>query len=224
MKTLFLSAIIAVSLAASARAESNRFTDTFVVDPAELVSSGTNRFFNLTPGFQLTLANKSQSKVLVITVLAETKMIDGIETRIVEEKETENGQLAEISRNYFAISKRTQDVYYFGEDVDLYKNGKVSNHEGSWQSGAAGAHFGLMMPGTPLLGSRFQQEVAPKVAMDRAEIVGLTESIKTAAGAFTGCVRIDETTPLEPGKESKVYAPGVGVVSDDDLRLIKISP
>ena len=52
-------------------------------------------------------------------------------------------------------------------------------HKGSWLAGVDGARFGLMMPGTIALHARFQQEVAPRVAMDRAEI--------------------EETTPLEPG-------------------------
>ena len=93
--------------------------------------------------------------VLVITVLNQTKIVDGVETRIVVEHETAGGQLIEISTNYFAISKKTSDVFYFGEDVDMYKSGKVKNHEGAWISGVNGAPFGLQMPGTPLLGARY---------------------------------------------------------------------
>src|SRR6185503_7351194 len=104
---------------------------------------------------------------------------DGVETRIIEERETNDGQLIEVSRNYFAISKRTGNVYYFGEDVDIYKNGKVASHEGAWLSGVNGARFGLMMAAVPLVGSRYYQEVAPQVAMDRAEIVSVTEMFKT---------------------------------------------
>ena len=75
----------------------------------------------------------------------------------------------EISRNYFAISKRTNDVYYFGEDVDIYKASKVSSHEGAWLAGVKGARFGLAMPGVPTLKAKYYQELAPGVAMDRAE-------------------------------------------------------
>ncbi|MBI3875160.1 MAG: hypothetical protein HY300_04210 [Verrucomicrobia bacterium] len=159
--------------------------------------------------------------MLTITVLNETKIVDGVETRVIEEKETENGLTTEISRNYFCISKRTGDVFYFGEDVDIYKNGKVINHEGAWMSGVAGARFGLMMPGTPLLGARYHHEVAPKVAMDRAEIMTLGETVKTPAGKFEKCLKTEETTPLEKTKERKFYAPGIGVVYDGELKLVK---
>jgi hypothetical protein len=36
---------------------------------------------------------------LEVTVLNETKVVNGIETRVVEEKETEGGNLVEVSKN-----------------------------------------------------------------------------------------------------------------------------
>ena len=133
------------------------------------------------------------------------------------------GETKEISRNYFAISKATGDVYYFGEDTDTYKKGKVSNHEGSWLAGVAGARFGMGLPGKPKVGEAYYQELAPKVAMDRAEIVSVTETVKTPAGEFKNCVKTDETSALEKGKESKFYAPGIGLVQDAKLKLAKYS-
>ena len=198
------------------------FTSRFDVDKADLASTGRNPYFILEPGYVLTLEDASVR--LVITVLNETKVVDGVETRIVEERESEKGDLVEVSRNYFAISRRTNSVFYFGEDVDMYKAGKVVNHEGAWQSGVNGARFGLMMPGLPLLKARYFQELAPKVAMDRAEIVSLSESLKTAAGAFTNVLKTEETTPLELGaKEAKYYAAGVGLIQDGSLKLVNYS-
>ncbi|MGQ0615229.1 MAG: hypothetical protein ACT4PV_15960 [Planctomycetaceae bacterium] len=139
----------------------------------------------------------------------------------MEEREEEEGKLIEVSRNFFAISKRTNSVYYFGEEVDEYEDGKVVGHPGAWLSGKEGARFGLMMPGTHMLGTRYYQEVAPGVAMDRAEIVALADRVETQAGALAGCLRIEATTPLEEGKtESKSYAPGIGLVRDGPLRLV----
>lgn len=200
-----------------------KFTETFAVDKAELASVGTNRFFVLAPGFQLVLEGKEsgQQTVLTITVLNETKLVDGVETRIVEEKETVNGQPVEISRNYFAISKRTGDVFYFGEDVDICKNGKVTGHEGAWLSGVEGARFGLAMPGTPLLGARYYQEVLPKVAMDRAEVVSLSEKFETPAGTFEKCLKTEETSALESSRGQKLYAPSIGLICDGDLKLTR---
>ena len=78
------------------------------------------------------------------------------------------------------------------------------------------------MPAEPKLSQKYYQEMAPKVAMDRAAIVGLRAVVKTPAGEFKDCVRVEETTPLEPGvREYKYYARGVGLVQDGSLKLVK---
>lgn len=195
------------------------FVSTFAVDKTHLSSTGSGDYFVLEPGYVLELAGGTTH--LVITVLAETRVVDGVVTRVVEERETEKGALIEVSRNYFAIDPTTKDVYYFGEDVDMYTNGKVTSHEGSWLSGVKGARFGLAMPGTPGMHQKYQQEVAPGVAMDRAEIISVTSTLNTSAGTFANCVKTEETTPLEAGaKEYKLYAKGVGIVQDGDVTLV----
>jgi hypothetical protein len=196
---------------------------TFDVDTKDLLTTGESRYFVLKPGHQLTFEGRESGKAgkLIVTVLNDTVNIGGVETRVVEEREWKDGELVEVSRNYFAIHPKTGDIYYFGEDVDLYKKGKVVGHEGAWRHGSNGAHFGLMMPGAPRVGMRFYNELAKGIAMDRAEIVSVTDTAKTLAGAFEGCLRTKETTPLEPfAHEYKVYAPGVGLIRDGDLELV----
>jgi hypothetical protein len=196
------------------------WTDTFAVEPSELGPTGRNPFFILEPGYVLVLRKGNEE--VTITVLDETKKVDGVETRVVEERETKSGKLVEVSRNFFAISKRTNSVYYFGEEVDIYENDKVVAHDGAWLSGAKGAKFGLMIPGTPLVGGRYYNEVAPEVALDRFEILSVTETVETIAGTFKNCIKVEETTPLEPGiKDYKYYAPGVGLVNDSNAELVK---
>lgn len=207
---------------------SGDWTSAFPVELDELVSVGRNQYFILEPGYTLVLEGGGAQ--LTITVLNETKTIDGVETRVVEERETKGGTLAEVARNYFAISKRTNDVFYFGEDVDMYKDGQVVNHDGSWLSGVNGGKFGLMMPGRALLQSRYYQEVAPKLAMDRARIASVTATVKTPAGEFKNCVKVEETDPLRRftigltyfTTDLKYYAPGIGMVSDGKMKLVKV--
>jgi uncharacterized membrane protein YkoI len=196
------------------------FRDRFNVDRANLVSTGRNPYFILEPGYRCHYEGGREK--LTITVLNETKLVDGVQTRVVEEREENNGRLAEVSRNFFAIDRTTRDVYYFGEEVDIYRNGKIVNHEGAWLSGVAGAKFGLMMPGEARVGDRFYQEVAPKVAMDRAEIVSLAEPMQTPAKLFERCLYVKESSPLESGTSPKWYAAGIGLVRDDEVRLVKV--
>jgi len=198
--------------------------DNFSEEPQNFSSSGSNAYFILDPGFQLVLEGKEDNEIvlLIITVLDETKMIGNIETRIVEERESKNGQLVEVSRNFFAISKKTNNVYYFGEDVDIYSDGKIVSHGGAWIDGKDGAKYGLIMPGKILLGSRYYQEIAPNVAMDRAEIISVTESMKTPAGTFKNCLKTQEGSGLNPKeKEYKYYAPKIGLIKEGNLKLTK---
>ena len=192
----------------------------FIATPDELATTGRNRYFILEPGYELVLEDGNEQ--LVVAVTDQTKRIGDFDTRVVEERESRGGKLTEISRNFFAISKRTNDVYYFGEEVDIYKNGKVVAHEGAWLAGQNGARFGLMMPGEPTLNARYYQEIAPRGAMDRAEIVSLTDQRSTPAGNFTNVVKIAETNPLEGHSlEYKYYAPDIGLLQDGQLKLVK---
>lgn len=202
-----------------------RFTDSFDVESSEFTSTGRNPYFILEPGYQRVLTGKEGRHAvrLEVTVLNETRRVGDIDTRVVEERETKDGALAEVSHNYFAICKRTNDVFYFGETTDEYRDGKIVGHEGAWEAGKNHARAGLMMPGTPLVGARFYQEIAPGQAMDRAEIISLTETLQTPAGTFVGCQKVEETTPLESGeREYKIYAPGVGLIRDGSLVLAAI--
>jgi hypothetical protein len=200
------------------------FTTTFLVEDADLSPTGRNPFFVLEPGFTLDYEGTEGGKktTLTITVLDQTKKVGNVTTRVVEERETLGGNVVEVSRNFFAICRRTNNVYYFGEDVDMYKDGKVVSHEGAWLAGEGGAKFGLAMPGSPLLGARYYQEVAPGKAMDRGEIISLSEQVETPAGTFKNVLAIEETTPLEPdSKETKYYAAGIGLVQDGGMKLVR---
>jgi hypothetical protein len=202
------------------------YTRDFMIEECNGFSStGSNPFFILEPGYRLILEGEEDGELvhLTITVLNQTKVIDGIETRVVKERELQDGELAEISLNYFAICNRTNSVFYFGEDVDIYENGVIVDHEGAWRAGVDGAKAGIIMPGTVLLGARYFQELAPDVALDRAEIVSLSATVSTPAGTFEKCLKTRETTPLEPGEEEfKWYAPGVGLVRDGGVKLLRV--
>ena len=103
MKTTLVTLLFCATTVAAPAAESRPakgFTDTFDIDKADLASTGRNLYFVLEPGFQRVLAGKEGGKatVLTITVLNETKVVDGVETRVVEEKETANGEMTKYGR------------------------------------------------------------------------------------------------------------------------------
>lgn len=205
---------------------SDEFTDEFFIEDCTFATTGRNPYwFPLEPGwvFHYEGEDEGEEVALRITVLDETFEVDGVETRVVEEYETADGELVEISRNFFAFCVETGSVFYFGEEVDIYEEGEVVSHDGAWLAGEDGAEPGIIMPGTVLLGSRYFQEVAPGIALDRAEHVAMDLIVETDAGTFGGCLRVDETTPLEPGDISvKIYAPGLGLIVDDVLEIVEV--
>jgi len=225
-------AIAAVALGAFAVAPAKTippkkvFTTDFHLQDCTFSSTGRNLYFVLVPDFKLVLKGVEDKEQVEqqVTVLPDTEVISvpgvgDVTTRVVEEREFADGDLAEVSRNFFAICEQTNDVFYFGEDVDIYENGQVVSHGGAWRAGVNGALPGLAMPGSFLVGSRYFQEVAPGVAMDRAENVAMGLTVDVPAGHFTNAVRVQETSTLESGKEYKIYAPGIGVVVDEKLEL-----
>jgi hypothetical protein len=200
------------------------FTQEFFIERCTFASTGRNPFLVLDPGFRLVLegVDDGEEIELIVSVLAETEVVDGVTTRVVEERESAGGELVEVSRNFLAFCVETGSVFYFGEDVDIYEGGVVVSHDGAWRAGEDGASPGIVMPGTVLLGARYYQEIAPGIALDRAENVAMDLEVETEAGTFDDCLRVDETTPLEPGHVStKVYAPGIGLIVDDVLELVE---
>lgn len=220
----------------AALAQSDGFTSQFPISACQFDSQGNNAFFRLVVNRQLYLSNVrcvgegdcEELEELWITVLPETRDIrfshDGrqvtVRTRVVEEYETADGELEEVSRNYFAQCKPMNDVYYFGEDVFDGDGHKLPD---AWLSGRNGARPGIIMPDRAfLLGSRYYQEIAPN-AKDRGEHTAMGFEVEVPAGVFKNCVEITETTPLEPGHESpKTYCPNIGLVRDGDLELVAV--
>jgi hypothetical protein len=200
----------------------NEYTASFRAEDCTFSSTGRNPFFILEPNYQLVLAggDASEAAEVMITVLNETRQVNGTETRVIEERESIGGELVEISRNFFAICEETNSVFYFGEEVDDYENGNIISHEGAWLAGEDANRAGVIMPGTILLGARYYQEIAPDVALDRAEIIDVGEVIQTPSGDFSDSLITRETTPLEPDvAELKYYAAGIGLIQEEDLML-----
>jgi hypothetical protein len=220
-----LAAVVAAGITSACGGQSSEeaFADPswqkrFQISECALEPAGQNTYFVLEPGYRLVLAGGGGR--LAITVLDETRTVAGVTTRVVEEREWQDDQLVEVSRNFFAICPTTKDVFYFGEEVDDIQDGEVVGHGGAWLAGEDGARAGLIMPGDPRPGMRYYQEIAPGVALDRAEIVSLDETVETPAGSFSSALKTEEGSALDPGEhEFKTYAPGIGLAVEEELRL-----
>jgi hypothetical protein len=215
-------AIFAILFAEAATAGSNKFTSDFVGEKS-FKTAGNNYFLPLTPGLFQVLETRNHRVRVLVTVTDRIRMIGGVETRIVTEREEKDGVLTEISQNYEAVSTKTNSVYYFGEDATQYKDGQVVGHRGSWHAGENGATFGMLMPAVPLLGAKFLQENALPIALDRSQIIEEHVTVDTPAGTLKNCLRVYDTDGLDPQAppENKIYCHGIGNVVDETLTVVK---
>jgi len=182
-----------------------------------------NSYWKLEIGWRITLKGEEEGEdILVnITVLDKTENITiggrNITTRVVEEREIEDGELVEISLNYIAICNETKDIVYFGELSTEYEDGQPSGIPGSWRAEGVNKP-GILMPGIFIVGDRYWQEYAPEEAMDRGENIAANEIFQTSIGLFNSCVIVEDSNFLEPPRgEYKVYAPGIGIIADETL-------
>jgi hypothetical protein len=98
----------------------------------------------------------------------------------------------------------------------------ADSHDGAWSAGIDGARVGLRLPGRPRLYEKHYPDIAPGVAMTRAEVVELGVTVATRVREFKVCLHTIETTPFKRGQTvHKWYAPGIGLVQRDDLTLVQ---
>jgi hypothetical protein len=135
-----------------------------------------------------------------------------VESFCVEDREYVNGALAEVALDYFAQDDNGT-VFYLGEDVDEYKDGKVVGHSGTWHYGRDTQSPGILFPAQPKVGDKFMPEDVSKEIHENDEVVSVAETVKTSAGTYANCVKVKEV--LADGEiEYKYYAKGIGVVRE----------
>ena len=199
-----------------------------VLDPNNFSNSTqiTNPDFPLIPGETYVYESEDGSKVGYFAVTHKTINILGVTWVVVEHTEYEDGELTEKTKDYHAQDD-FGNVWYGGEDVKQYENGKVVGTEGTWRAGVDGAQAGFFVLAPPsTVGDMYFQEIADN-AQDFVEVVDLNADPAAVAaievqpgaaipyGQFNSAMEHKETTALEPGAlASKYYVAGVGMVLD----------
>jgi hypothetical protein len=154
---------------------------------------------------------------IVTTVTDLTKVIDGVRTLVVQDKDFQDGVLQE-QEIFFVAQDGDGKVWTFGEYPEEYdENGKLTGAPSTWLSGVQDARAGIAMLGHPRTGTpTYVQGLAPQVDfLDCATVVqtGL-QHVCVPVGCFNDVLVTDEFAPLDPagGHQRKFYAPGVGVI------------
>jgi hypothetical protein len=186
------------------------------LDPANFTLQIDNPYWPMSPGsrwvYRETDTTGAKQRV-VVTVTRRTKTVaNGVKARVVTDVATEHGKPVEVTEDWYA-QDREGNVWYLGEDVRNYRNGKLADREGSFEAGVHGAQAGVVMPATPRPGLAYRQEYYKGHAEDKAAIVALGDDrVQVPAGFFAKDVLMTrELAPTEPkAEELKFYARGVG--------------
>ena len=202
------------------------------INPASFSPNVTNRLFPLTPGKTLVYTGTKDGKKALDLVVAtsRTRRIDGVRTRVVEDRLYLNNVLSERTSDYYA-QDRCGNVWYFGEDTaELDRHGHVVSTEGSFHAGVDGAQPGVFMQAHPQLGRRFRQEWYQGQAEDVFKVIDRSAPVTVPFGSFRHALRTEETNALEPDVlDNKYYVRGIGEVAElavkgprEALRLVEI--
>jgi hypothetical protein len=132
---------------------------------------------------------------------------------IIEDRAIEDGQLVERTLDYFAQADGGT-VYYLGEHVDNYEDGRVVDHGGSWLYGRDTDRLGVAMPARPRVGDRWRFEDVPGITVESDRVVRRIARVTVAGRAFRDVIRVREHLMPEDAVEYKLYARGVGLLRE----------
>ncbi len=196
------------------------------INPSDFTTNITNKYFTLPVGRKMVFEAKTEDDInekIEIEILKETKTIEGVATIVYLDTVYLNGQLHEVTRDYLAQHKTTGDVWYFGEEVDNYENGKLKDHAGTFIHGKDNAKAGIWMKADQKVGDSYKQEYYKGEAEDMRDTVAVGLTIATKLATYNDCVKVYDWTPLDPkSREHKYYCPEVGsLVLNENLETGK---
>jgi hypothetical protein len=178
-----------------------------------------NQWLPLQPGMQFVfkgaadIDGERQPARDVFTVTDLTKIVDGVRTVVVWDRDYSNGRLVEAELALFAQDD-SGNVWLLGEYPEEYDGGEVVDIP-TWISGLQEARAGIAMPALPALGTpSYAAGWAPAVEFtDRARVHRVGVETCVPSGCYHNVIVIDEFNPDEPGSHQlKYYAPNIGNV------------
>jgi hypothetical protein len=210
-------------------------------DPAHFQQSPRldNKWFPLKPGSQYTTTGDVKSaegttkRTVVHTVTGLTKVIDGVKTLVMWDRDYSDGVIVESELAFFAQTE-SGTVWLFGEYPEEYENGKFTGAPSTFIHSLDLAQAGIAMQAEPKIGSpSYVQAHAPKVNfLDCGQVFQEQQRVCVPTGCYDDVLVIDERNPLEPavGHQRKFYSAGTGLIKvtavggadQETLDLVKV--
>jgi hypothetical protein len=186
------------------------------LDPADFTTNIDNPYWPIRPGSHWVYreVENGETQLVDVTVTNQTKMLDGIEARVVHDRVSRNGETLEDTYDWYAQDSHG-NLWYLGEDTAEYENGKLKSKEGTWAAGVNGAEPGVVVPASPRQGMRYREEYYAGHAEDGAEVLSVNSQVQVPFGRFRNALLTRNFSTIEPTvEEMKLYAKGVGPVME----------
>jgi hypothetical protein len=121
-----------------------------------------------------------------------------------------DGRIHEVALDWYAQAD-DGSVWYFGEDVFNYEDGKVADTEGTWIARDE-IPAAMIMPANPQVGNVYRPENAPEVVFEEVRVEKIDLTIAGPGGIISGAIEVSELH-MDGKREGKVFAPGYGEFS-----------
>jgi hypothetical protein len=156
------------------------------------------------------------TRTVVSTVTGLTKVIDGVKTIAVWDRDYSDGELVESELAFFAQTEKGT-VWLFGEYPEEYENGELVGAPSTFISGIDRARAGIAMQAKPHRNTpAYVQAYAPTVDfLDCGDVFAKDQRVCVPTGCYNDVLVIDEFNPLDPpsaGHQRKFYSAGTGLI------------
>jgi len=187
------------------------------INPDDFTTDITNPFSSMPPGKKMVYESDTDrgTEQTVALIPGWTKEVMGVQTLVFWNRVYLNDELVEDTRDYIAQDMEG-NVWYFGKDVDIYAQGILSDHYGSWIAGVDNAKPGICMLADPQLGNEYRQDYYAGVAEDWGRVAEMWPGVSVPAGDFSECISIYEWTALVEATAHKFHCKEVGGVALED--------
>lgn len=199
----------------------DRYEDFDAASFDETSAEVDNRYMPLRPGSRLAFegsdkrGNGRSSHRVEIIVTDLTRVIDGVETTVVWERDFVGDTLDEAELAYFA-QDTSGNVWHLGEYSEVYDDGELVGATGFLKGYLTGALAGIIVPADPTTGTPSYSEgygPPPINWNDRGRVIATGRTTRVPAGKYDDVVVIEEYNESERTEfQLKYYAPGIGNV------------
>ncbi len=149
-----------------------------------------------------------------VTLLPGTKPIQWrgqtVDTAIIQYVAYLDGRIHEVALDWYAQAD-DGSVWYFGEDVFNYQDGKVADTKGTWMADET-TPAAMIMPAIPAVGNVYRPENVPEVVFEEVRVEKADHTVLGPSGNVAGAIEVMELH-MDGTREGKVFAPGYGEFS-----------